>query len=792
MCQVSVPGLKSKGFVPMEHLTDFTSLAGHLFKCYSVGDVIKEAVVWSSSELQTILTLKPSIVQFVKEDRFPKSFDEVQVNASYPVVLAKHRDFGVFATLLSPPGSVEPLFPISKLPPLVYRHVKTGRDVSLEGKVITIDAEKKRITLSGLDEDVGETSAELLDNYLQHLEKIRSHYASKAGADDQLKALANLNIGDPVVAKLDVEVDASNDLVFQLPSGLKAVVPKYHRGNKKLKKGDIVAGAVLHCDLIERLVYVTVRDDVINQLTRLSSSSVTGTHIKSTILLRTDFFSLVSTNKENVQNYAYVSNIRNINQVCAKIVPPFKVGDTTLVDVVESSGGRVAVYHKKPKKWEAKKRPAQSEDGPESKKAKSDQAAETAVDEPKQKQQKKENSREKTVNNEDNEKTRVEGTKKAEKQSKKEKAAAAAAAAKNVTASDDEKPDEGSPLKKRRVETSKVATAKSLRNPDALTLPRLAVSAFKWDDDYATLPLAANVQDSSDSEEDDNDDKKKKNEKMSVKDRRERAKQKLEDAKREEARLSKIEDELTDPNRAPAAADDFDRMVLSSPNSSILWLQYMAFHLENAEIEKARAVAQRALKTISFREEQEKFNVWIGLLNLEHMYGTSEVYEETFQVKRRFPFAMVAVLLEQCRNFQRDLFLLLLILFDFLLQEALRYNEPFKVYRQMSLNFEQSGKVDEAESLHTAMMKKFKQDKSVWLNSCVFYVRNAKLDTARSVFQKALTILDKRDRKLASFVSTLSIRSRFAKVTAVPLKNGAAELLAHLRTSLHFNGSPTL
>ena len=35
---------------------------------------------------------------------------------------------------------------------------------------------------------------------------------------------------------------------------------------------------------------------------------------------------------------------------------------------------------------------------------------------------------------------------------------------------------------------------------------------------------------------------------------------------------------------------------------------------------------------MSFREEQEKFNVWIAWLNLEHMYGTTEGYEATLQV----------------------------------------------------------------------------------------------------------------------------------------------------------------
>lgn len=62
-----------------------------------------------------------------------------------------------------------------------------------------------------------------------------------------------------------------------------------------------------------------------------------------------------------------------------------------------------------------------------------------------------------------------------------------------------------------------------------------------------------------------------------------------------------------DPGRQPESADDFDRLVLSSPNSSILWLQYMAFHLQATEIEKARAVAERALKTISFRSGLRPF-----------------------------------------------------------------------------------------------------------------------------------------------------------------------------------------
>lgn len=70
---------------------------------------------------------------------------------------------------------------------------------------------------------------------------------------------------------------------------------------------------------------------------------------------------------------------------------------------------------------------------------------------------------------------------------------------------------------------------------------------------------------------------------------------------RQEKELSKVEGELMDPGRQPQTANDFNRLVLGSPDSSIVWLQYMAFHLHATEIEQARAVAERALKTISFR-----------------------------------------------------------------------------------------------------------------------------------------------------------------------------------------------
>lgn len=90
------------------------------------------------------------------------------------------------------------------------------------------------------------------------------------------------------------------------------------------------------------------------------------------------------------------------------------------------------------------------------------------------------------------------------------------------------------------------------------------------------------------------------------------------------------EERVFDANREPENSDDYERLIASKPNSSLLWIKYMVFYLQMAEIDKARNVAQQALKTILYSEDQERLNVWVALLNLENMYGTQINIEQTF------------------------------------------------------------------------------------------------------------------------------------------------------------------
>ena len=82
---------------------------------------------------------------------------------------------------------------------------------------------------------------------------------------------------------------------------------------------------------------------------------------------------------------------------------------------------------------------------------------------------------------------------------------------------------------------------------------------------------------------------------------------------------------------APENVDEFDKLVLTSPDSSLCWIQYIAFHMEKKEYSLARAVVKRALEKINFREEKERFNIYMAWFNLENNFGTEDDTNKVFK-----------------------------------------------------------------------------------------------------------------------------------------------------------------
>ena len=82
---------------------------------------------------------------------------------------------------------------------------------------------------------------------------------------------------------------------------------------------------------------------------------------------------------------------------------------------------------------------------------------------------------------------------------------------------------------------------------------------------------------------------------------------------------------------APRSPEEFEKLLVSAPNASYVWTQYMAFHLQAHETEKARLVAEKALRTIGVRENKELLNIWVAYMNAENMQGTPESLTAVFK-----------------------------------------------------------------------------------------------------------------------------------------------------------------
>lgn len=53
----------------------------------------------------------------------------------------------------------------------------------------------------------------------------------------------------------------------------------------------------------------------------------------------------------------------------------------------------------------------------------------------------------------------------------------------------------------------------------------------------------------------------------------------------------------------PKDIDDYERLLVSNQDQAYLWIQYMAFMLDNVGLDAARKVVERAIKSITMTNE---------------------------------------------------------------------------------------------------------------------------------------------------------------------------------------------
>lgn len=170
-----------------------------------------------------------------------------------------------------------------------------------------------------------------------------------------------------------------------------------------------------------------------------------------------------------------------------------------------------------------------------------------------------------------------------------------------------------------------------------------------------------------------------------------------------------------------ASAEDvaeFEKMLLGSPNSSLLWIQFMSYYLSLGQIPPARVLARRALKIIDFRQQEEKNNVWIAMLNLESTYGTEDSLDDVFA-------------------------------------EAVQANNGKHMHLKLLEILQQTNNHEKGTEIMQQACSKYGQSSKVWTTFANHLYAQRKTEEARDLLPRALKVLPNRKREFPCVVPAL-------------------------------------
>ncbi|OII76937.1 S1 RNA binding domain-containing protein [Cryptosporidium andersoni] len=164
----------------------------------------------------------------------------------------------------------------------------------------------------------------------------------------------------------------------------------------------------------------------------------------------------------------------------------------------------------------------------------------------------------------------------------------------------------------------------------------------------------------------------------------------------------------------PQSINDFERLLISHKDVSSLWIKYMSYFLELDELEKARIVAERALRNVSYSEDMERWNIWIAYLNMEIAFGKFNINNSS---EKELP-----------KNF------------ELLFERAYRnVGNPKKLYIQCSQSLSKFNYNVWSLLILEKALKKFSKSRKVWLEYIKCLFKNNKVQQARDeVIPKAL------------------------------------------------------
>nr|XP_033337596.1 protein RRP5 homolog [Megalopta genalis] len=647
----------STGFLP----------AGHMSPCIDVAAMLALKSIPGDTLSAQVFATTPSLIlsrTFLPEQNY-RMFDQLKIGDSIPCSVKDIEPDGV-RVLLPVAGCSSPFSYVSYSNVshfnVLYKHQV------LFAKIISINQKNKQLILSLTLKKVYDVLTDPMSRMMITVDTLSLHFNKLAelakNSYYQNKSISSVALGQKVTGKVEQSTDSG--VVIKLENNLLGIIRKDHCFQNP-KIGDTISGTIMWKDYIHEVVEMTMLPSVMKSITGKQNTRLQipeGKVIRGKILMVTDWFLLVLLKGLGKGTLAAMPIRRHINDIkpdlspyvvhakirCYVILHSGEV-DILPICMIKSAFESKYITDKKLSKATFKRKAEQTENKNISAKKMKTEKTRSNIEEHSLK-----DLNEKTTSN-----------KQIEKENEKK-------------------------LIKYKKESDICDSTVPGNNNEKLTIPECG---FFWDE-KPDLSFLENKELSSDSENEAEQQPKHKKKKLNASERREQERQKEREIRqREEANAN---------NQLPNSVDEFDKLVLASPNSSIIWLQYMAYHLQTTEIEKARAVARRAVKTINFREENERLNVWNAWLNLESKFGTSESLNDAFQ-------------------------------------EAIRVNDAMKVYTHMLTVHFEADRQAQLEKIINIMLGKFKQNPQVWIDCGTVLLKMGLMEKSRNIMQRAMQSL---------------------------------------------------
>lgn len=697
--------------------------AGHMSSCMEVGGLLASKCTPGDTLSAYVFSTQPSLIMsrtYVTQEQY-RSFDMLKVNDCIPCTIRDISQDGVRVIL--------PIEDYSTFGFVSYKNISNYELLRVNQilfvKITAINKRERQLTLTMGLKDVWErpvehgvrmmSAVDVLSLYLNKLLEL----ATNAFYRD--KPISSVTLGHKVTG--EVEKITEHGLVLRLANNLTGVVRKSHYATEP-KVGDKIFGTVLWKNYVHDFVDVSLLPRIVNGI---SSKQKTLPELPSKLVLRGEILMItkwlmIVLVKRHGSGYLVALPVRRHLNDLSPDLSPYTMHAKIRLYVITTRNecgiipiGMLKSAFETPKQATIKQPVLGANKNSKRKvSAQQDAASTSAIS----KRLKKENDHKEVDGNAVMDERKLQSkANNINKASKKDETSGRLDEPKvkvehdNVKKRKNQKEDITAEKEETKIkDIDEISDTGGHSSDESDAENKLSITGrshvpecgFNWNDKPSTTAVAASETSSDDEEETTDEPKRKKKKKLSAAERREQERQKEREIRQREEALAS--------NQMPNSIDQFDRLVLSSPDSSLVWLQYMAYHLQATEIDKARSVARRAIKTINFREENERLNVWNAWLNLESSYGMSESLNDVFQ-------------------------------------EAVKANDALKVYEHMLNVHVDAGRQAELEKLIATMIGKFKQNPETWIECGAAFLKIGLKEKSRHVMQRALQSLPASERE---------------------------------------------